>query len=104
MNEGIGNHLHLFHIANDFTCLVCYKLLHKFRGANRDAYTFDAVHMNDIVWAIDFCKQGVQTGVCVFVCVCVCVCVCARARARSCVCVRVRARAGQSYCLLHIIT
>ena len=61
MNEGISNHLNLFHIANDFTCLVCYKLLHKFRGADRDAYTFDAVHLNDIVWAIDFCKLGAQT-------------------------------------------
>ena len=44
-----------------FTCLVCYKSLHEFRGAERDAYTFDAVHLNDVVWTIDFCKQGAQT-------------------------------------------
>ena len=60
MNEGIGNHLHLFHIVNDFACLVCYKLLHEIRGADRDAYTFDAVHLNDIIWAVDFLNQGSQ--------------------------------------------
>ena len=60
MNKGIGNYLHLSHIANDFACLGCYKLLHEIRGADRNAYAFDAVHLNDIVWAVDFCNQGAQ--------------------------------------------
>ena len=52
-------HLDLFHITNDFACLGCYNLLHEIQGTDR-AYTFDAVHLNDIVWAIDFCNQGAQ--------------------------------------------
>ena len=60
MNEGIRNHLHLSHIANDFACLGCYRSLHEIRGADRDAYAFDAVHLNDIVWGVDFCNHGAQ--------------------------------------------
>ena len=60
MDEWIGNHLHLVHITNDFACLGCYKLLHEIRGANRDTYACDAVHLNDIVWAVDFCNQGAK--------------------------------------------
>jgi len=30
------------------------------RGANRDTYACDAIHLNDIVWAVDFCNQGAQ--------------------------------------------
>ena len=56
MNKGIGNHLHRFHITNDFTCLGCYKLLHEIRESDMDTYAFDAFHLNDIVWAVDFCN------------------------------------------------
>ena len=38
MDEGIGNHLHLIHITNDFACLGCYKLLYEIRGANGDTW------------------------------------------------------------------
>ena len=41
-------------------CLGCYQVLHEIRGADRDAYAFDAVHLNDIAWAVDFCNQGAQ--------------------------------------------
>ena len=60
MDEGIGNHLHLIHITNDFAYLGCYKLLHEIWGSNGDTYACDAVHLNDIVWAVDFCNQGAQ--------------------------------------------
>ena len=58
LNERGNHHLYLFHITNDFACLGCFKLLYEVRGADGDAYAFDAVHLNDIVWAVDFCNQG----------------------------------------------
>ena len=56
--EEVRDHLHLFHILNDFAGLGCYTLLHKVRGSDGDANAFDAIHLNDFV--IDFCNPRAQ--------------------------------------------